>query len=106
MQTDKIVNPSNAQYANGTEVGHRLRHRQGRRWCSGRRADTRSLAKRHEGRRVRRRAGSAPVPEPAGGKPVTSMVAGINLAIFKNTKNKDAALKFVKFMTSTRSRRA
>jgi len=32
---------------------------------------------------------------------VTSMVAGINLGIFKNTKNKDAAIQFVKFMTST-----
>ena len=28
------------------------------------------------------------------------MVAGINLAVFKNTKNLDGALKFVKFMTS------
>ena len=27
-------------------------------------------------------------------------MAGINLSIFKNTKNKDAALKFVNFMTS------
>jgi multiple sugar transport system substrate-binding protein/raffinose/stachyose/melibiose transport system substrate-binding protein len=48
--------------------------------------------------------GVAPVPfedpAPAGGKHVNSMVAGINMAVFKNTKNKDAALKFVKFMTS------
>jgi multiple sugar transport system substrate-binding protein len=29
------------------------------------------------------------------------MVAGINMAVFKNTKNMSAALKFVKFMTST-----
>ena len=35
-----------------------------------------------------------------GGKQVNSMVAGINMAVFKNTKNRDAALKFVKFMTS------
>lgn len=28
------------------------------------------------------------------------MVAGINMAVFKNTKNLDGALKFVKFMTS------
>jgi multiple sugar transport system substrate-binding protein len=28
------------------------------------------------------------------------MVAGINLAVFKNTQNRDGALKFVKFMTS------
>src|SRR4051812_9152383 len=48
--------------------------------------------------------GVAPVPLPAqtppGGKKVTSLVAGINLAVFKSTKNKDGALKFVKFMTS------
>ncbi|MFJ4776146.1 ABC transporter substrate-binding protein [Streptomyces sp. NPDC088762] len=49
--------------------------------------------------------GTAPVPVPAGGVPgsgknVNSMVAGINLAVFKNTDNLDGALKFVKFMTS------
>jgi multiple sugar transport system substrate-binding protein len=31
---------------------------------------------------------------------VASFIAGINLSVFKNTKNKDAALEFVKFMTS------
>ncbi len=42
-----------------------------------------------------------PVPEPLppGGKPVMSHTAGINMSIFKNTQSKDAALKFVKFMT-------
>jgi multiple sugar transport system substrate-binding protein len=30
-------------------------------------------------------------------------VAGINLSIFNNTKNKDGALKFVKFMTSKKT---
>ncbi|KJY44874.1 sugar ABC transporter substrate-binding protein [Streptomyces sp. NRRL S-444] len=48
--------------------------------------------------------GVAPVPVPAGGAPGTgrgtnSMVAGINLAVFKNTDNMDGSLKFVKFMT-------
>lgn len=42
----------------------------------------------------------APSPLPDGGKDVSSTVAGTNIAIFKNTKHKDAALKFVKFMTS------
>src|SRR5207244_12317583 len=41
-----------------------------------------------------------PSPTPPGGKRVNSMVAGINLAVFANTKHKDAALQFVKFMTS------
>ncbi|GAA0690754.1 sugar ABC transporter substrate-binding protein [Kitasatospora atroaurantiaca] len=48
--------------------------------------------------------GVAPVPLPAGatgGKAVTSMVAGINLSVFRNTKNLDGSLQFVKFMTST-----
>jgi multiple sugar transport system substrate-binding protein len=49
--------------------------------------------------------GTAPVPVPSGApgqdKQVNSMVAGINMAIFKNTKNTKGALDFVKFMTST-----
>lgn len=49
--------------------------------------------------------GVAPVPVPAGGAPgagknTNSMVAGINMAVFKNTDNIDGSLKFVKFMTS------
>ncbi len=44
----------------------------------------------------------APVPsgKPGQGKQTNSMVAGINLAVFKNTKNRDGALKFVKYLTS------
>ena len=49
--------------------------------------------------------GVAPVPTQTAGATgdagVTSMVAGINLAVFKNSKNTDGALQFVKFMTST-----
>ncbi|MFJ8885771.1 ABC transporter substrate-binding protein [Streptomyces sp. NPDC102402] len=48
--------------------------------------------------------GVAPVPVAAGapgaGKQTNSMVAGINMAVFKNTKNIDGAKEFVKFMTS------
>jgi multiple sugar transport system substrate-binding protein len=47
--------------------------------------------------------GVVPIPLPAqtppGGKKVTSLVAGINLAVFTSTHNRDGALKFVKFMT-------
>ncbi len=41
-----------------------------------------------------------PSPTPPGGRDITSMVASINIAVFKNTDNRDGALKFVKFMTS------
>ncbi|MEV7419997.1 sugar ABC transporter substrate-binding protein [Streptomyces sp. NPDC089919] len=48
--------------------------------------------------------GVAPVPVPSGapgtGTSTNSMVAGINMAVFKNTDNIDGSLKFVKFMTS------
>ncbi|WP_030636869.1 sugar ABC transporter substrate-binding protein [[Kitasatospora] papulosa] len=48
--------------------------------------------------------GVAPVPVPAGapgaGKQTNSMVAGINMAVFRNTRNIDGAKKFVRFMTS------
>ncbi|MFF2520838.1 ABC transporter substrate-binding protein [Streptomyces liangshanensis] len=48
--------------------------------------------------------GVAPVPVPSGvpgtGTQTNSMVAGINIAVFNNTKNIDGAKKFVKFMTS------
>lgn len=40
-----------------------------------------------------------PSPAPPGGRDITSMVAGINIAVFKNTDNRDGALQFVKFMT-------
>ncbi|WP_214411161.1 ABC transporter substrate-binding protein [Sphaerisporangium fuscum] len=48
--------------------------------------------------------GVAPIPVASGapgqGQNVNSMVAGINMAVFKNSDNLDGALKFVKFMTS------
>ncbi|SPT57774.1 ABC transporter substrate-binding protein [Actinomadura madurae] len=40
-----------------------------------------------------------PSPTPPGGRDVTSMVAGINIAVFKNTDNREGALEFVRFMT-------
>jgi multiple sugar transport system substrate-binding protein len=48
--------------------------------------------------------GVAPAPvqsgKPGPGTATNSMVAGINMGVFKNTDNRDGALKFVKFMTS------
>ncbi|MEU9483483.1 sugar ABC transporter substrate-binding protein [Streptomyces decoyicus] len=53
--------------------------------------------------------GVAPVPVPSGtpgtGRQTNSMLAGINIAVFKNTHNLDGARKFVKFMTSDSEQR-
>jgi multiple sugar transport system substrate-binding protein len=100
MQTDKIVNPSDAQYSNGTEaLKDFATGTTSMVFWQAAQASLIQLGMNPDD------IGVAPVPLPAqlpaGGKAVTSMVAGINLGIFKNTKNKDAAIQFVKFMTST-----
>ena len=100
MQADKIVNPSDAQYSNGTEA---LKD-----FATG----TTSMVFWQAAAGSLKQFGMdpsaigvAPVPlpatPPAGGKKVTSMVAGINMGIFKYTSHLNAAMKFVNFMTST-----
>ncbi len=100
MQTDKVTNPADAQYSKGTEA--LTDFATGKTAMVIWQAAAGSLAKLGMNAAD---IGVAPVPlpspMPAGGKSVTSMVAGINLAVFKDTKNMSAALRFVKFMTST-----
>ena len=100
MQADKIANPSDAQYSKGTEA--LTDYATGKSAMVFWQAASGSLAKLGMNASD---IGVAPLPLPSpmppGGKKVTSMVAGINIAIFKDTKNLSAAEKFVKFMTST-----
>jgi len=100
MQTDKIANPSDAQYSKGTEA--LTDYAAGRAAMVFWQAASGSLAKLGM---PAADIGVAPLPLPSplppGGKKITSMVAGINIAILKDTKNLSAAEKFVKFMTST-----
>ena len=100
IQKDKITNPSDAEYSAGTEALADF--------AKGKVAMLFWQAAAGSLKQLGMNAadiGVAPVPLPAtpppGGKKVTSMVAGINLAVFKNTPHMDAALKFVNFMTST-----
>jgi multiple sugar transport system substrate-binding protein len=97
MGTDKIVNPSNAEYAANQTLTDFANGKTGMiLWQS---PDTTLKSNGMSPDDY----GVAPVPflasPPAGGKHINSMVAGINLAVFENTKHKDAALQFVKFMT-------
>ncbi|MEV6865343.1 extracellular solute-binding protein [Streptosporangium subroseum] len=98
MAVHKIVNPSNAEYSNGTEAVQDF--------TSGKAAMLmwQSIASQTKAAGMTDDDyGLAPIPLPdpaQGGKQVNGMVAGINLAIFKSSKNQDAALQFVKFMTS------
>lgn len=98
MAADKIVNPSDAEYANNQSVTDFATGKAGMLLWQAADSSLKSHGMSPDDY------GVAPVPfeqpVPPGGKHVNSMVAGINLAVFANTKHKDAALKFVKFMTS------
>ncbi|ROV67797.1 MULTISPECIES: ABC transporter substrate-binding protein [Streptomyces] len=98
MAKDKIIAPGNAEYAQNQSLTD---------FAKGRTAMVlwQAAASTFAAQGMKPEDwGAAPVPVPSGvpgtGKQVNSMVAGINMAVFKNTKNIDGAKKFVKFMTS------
>nr|WP_230416492.1 sugar ABC transporter substrate-binding protein [Micromonospora tarapacensis] len=98
MAVDKIVNPSNAEYAQNQSVSDFANGKAAMLLWQAAGANLKSQGMAPDGY------GVAPVPfpanPPAGGKQVNSMVAGINMAVFKHTGNLDGALEFVRFMTS------
>jgi multiple sugar transport system substrate-binding protein len=96
MQTDKVVNTSNAQYTNGTEASADFAKGKVAMIVNQDNAGPNLTADGMAADAY----GVVAIPSPEGGKPVSSGIQGINLSVFKNTKHKDAALKFVKFMTS------
>ena len=98
MQTDKVVNPSNAQYDKGTKAVPDF--------TNGKAAMI--LNQNNAGATIASNGmkndayGVVAFPAPANAvTQVASHVAGINLSIFANTKNKTQALAFVKYMTSS-----
>ncbi|WBQ06603.1 ABC transporter substrate-binding protein [Kribbella sp. CA-293567] len=96
MQKDKVANPSNAQYDNGTKSVNDFATKKVAMVINQNNADSSIVANGMKPGEY----GVVPFPAPKdAAAPVASHVAGINLSIFKNTKNKDAALKFVKYMT-------
>ncbi|MGA5066444.1 ABC transporter substrate-binding protein [Streptomyces exfoliatus] len=98
MAAQKITGPGNAEYAQNQSLSDFAKNKTGMvLW------QTASATFKAQGMKDDEW-GVAPAPVPSGepgvGKQTNSMVAGINMAVFKNTKNIDGALKFVKFMTS------
>lgn len=96
MQADKVVNVSNAQYDNGSKAVNDFATKKVAMILNQNNADASIVANGMTSSEY----GVVPFPSPTGGEKVASLVAGINLSVFKKTKNKDASLKFVKFMTS------
>jgi multiple sugar transport system substrate-binding protein len=98
MGSDKIVNPSDAANSNGTEALQEF--------AAGKAA---MLMWQPAGSNLLKYGmqpsayGVVPVPFPAttpsGGRHIDSIVGGINLSVFANTKHQAASLDFLKFMT-------
>ncbi|GAA2259654.1 MULTISPECIES: ABC transporter substrate-binding protein [Streptomyces] len=98
MAEDKVIAPGNAEYAQNQSVSDFAKGKTAMLLWQSASANLTSQGMSEDDY------GIAPVPVQSGtpgtGKQVNSMVAGINLAVFKNTDNLDGATKFVKFMTS------
>ena len=97
MATDHIVNPGDAEYDQNQSLSDFAKGKDGMiLWQAA------GTALKADGMAAGAY-GVAPVPvesgTPSSSNP-DSMVAGINMAVFKDSKNQAAALKFVKFMTS------
>ncbi|WP_395297422.1 ABC transporter substrate-binding protein [Kitasatospora hibisci] len=98
LGTDRITAPGNAEYANNQSVTDFATGKAAMLMWQTAGANLASHGMKPEDY------GVAPVPAPAGAtgdRATTSMVGGINLAVFRSTRNTDGALKFVEFMTGT-----
>jgi ABC-type glycerol-3-phosphate transport system substrate-binding protein len=98
MGADKIVNPGDAEYDQNQSISDFADGKAGMLMWQAAGANLKNHGMSPS------QYGIAPVPVQSGvpgqGTSVDSMVAGINMAIFKNTHNLAAAEKFVQFMTS------
>ncbi|AIS02036.1 ABC transporter substrate-binding protein [Streptomyces glaucescens] len=98
MAKHKIVAPGNAEYAQNQSLSDFSKGKTGMLLWQTASATFKAQGMKDEDW------GVAPAPvqsgEPGTGTATNSMVAGINMGVFKNTDNLDGALKFVNFMTS------
>ncbi|MEV6050812.1 sugar ABC transporter substrate-binding protein [Streptomyces sp. NPDC052107] len=98
MAKDKVIPAGDAEYAQNQSVSDFAKGKQAMLLWQSAAANLKSQGMSEDAY------GIAPVPvisgTPGTGTQVNSMVAGINLAVFKNTHNLDGAAQFVKFMTS------
>lgn len=98
MAKDKVIPTGDAEYAQNQSVSDFAKGKQAMLLWQSAAANLKSQGMNEDAY------GIAPVPVQSGtpgtGAQANSMVAGINIAVFKNSHNLDGATKFVKFMTS------
>ncbi|MEU6604310.1 sugar ABC transporter substrate-binding protein [Streptomyces shenzhenensis] len=98
MAKDKVIPTGDAEYAQNQSVSDFAKGEQAMLLWQSAAANLKSQGMGED------TYGIAPVPvrsgTPGTGTGINSMVAGINIAVFKNSDNLDGATEFVKFMTS------
>lgn len=98
MAKDKVIPTGDAEYAQNQSVSDFAKGKRAMLLWQSAAANLKSQGMSEDAY------GIAPVPvqsgTPGAGAQTNSMVAGINMAVFKNSHNLDGATKFVKFMTS------
>ncbi|MGW1541333.1 ABC transporter substrate-binding protein [Streptomyces sp. NPDC002309] len=98
MAKDKIIAPGNAEYAQNQSLSDFAKGKTAMVLWQTASATFASMGMKED------EWGVAPAPVQSGapgtGASTNSMVAGINMAVFKNSDNLDGATEFVKFMTS------
>ncbi|MGI5439080.1 ABC transporter substrate-binding protein [Streptomyces shenzhenensis] len=98
MAEDKVIPTGDAEYAQNQSVSDFAKGEQAMLLWQSAAANLKSQGMSED------TYGIAPVPvrsgTPGTGTGINSMVAGINIAVFKNSDNLDGATEFVKFMTS------
>lgn len=98
MAKDKVIPPGNAEYAQNQSVSDFAKGRTAMLLWQSASANLASQGMSEDAY------GIAPVPvrsgTPGTGAQTNSMVAGINLAVFRNSHHLDGATRFVKFLTS------
>ncbi|WP_327400052.1 sugar ABC transporter substrate-binding protein [Streptomyces sp. NBC_01288] len=98
MAKDKVIPVGNAEYAQNQSVSDFAKGKTAMLMWQSASANLKSQGMSESSY------GIAPIPVQSGtpgtGAQTNSMVAGINLAVFKNTNNLDGSTKFVKFLTS------
>jgi multiple sugar transport system substrate-binding protein len=96
MQDDKVVSTADAEHTDGSQAPADFAKGKIAMFVSQNNANTTLTADGMDSSKY----GVVAIPTTKGGKNIASGIQGINLSIFKNSKEQAADLQFIKFMTS------
>lgn len=102
LASDGIVAPNNAEYSDGTQAPSDFATGRAAMLMYQKNAEVNLAENGMEESEYGVAFTPIPANVPEGGAPIMSHTAGINLSIYNNTENREAANEFVRFMTDER----